>query len=298
MPETYNFATVQFASHEARGERLNVGLAILNGERLDLRLTRSLEKVRAISHDVDIELIKSCFNQLNDIYVEYLPRSVSPEEALELAIIESAFLKGISSVFHAGNTEAYSQQISFLMERIIDVEPAPSKITPKKATPLRSALKDAFRREGVLAKRGEGISDHKVVPRYKIADGLEADFILKNGRIHVVESADFIATEGSLRRSVANVAVSALVFEQARMSFGNLGMVGRLVYRASAAIEASIQPALSAAEHQGAVLFNWENKEQRFNFLNEVFDAAHANFVKHQKSLPFHTSSLDKREIN
>jgi len=129
------------------------------------------------------------------------------------------------------------------------------------------ALKKALRTERILAKKGEGLEAHRVVPNHRIAEGLTADLLLKNGAFHVVEAVDASIDETPLRRMISDVAVSALVLERARMTFGQQQTYTQLVYRASSAAEAIIAPSLQAAEHQGARLLNWDSSDDQRKLL-------------------------------
>jgi hypothetical protein len=100
-----------------------------------------------------------------------------------------------------------------------------------------------------------------------IVEGLSADFVLKNGAMHVMETVDASGDEFAPRRIVSDIAVSALVLEQSRMTFGENGTTTRIIYEASAAAERIAMPSLSAAAHQGADLVNWASQDDRVRLM-------------------------------
>jgi hypothetical protein len=107
-----------------------------------------------------------------------------------------------------------------------------------------------------------------------LADGLIADLALKNGTMHVFETVDVSSTEATPRKAVTDIAVSALVLEQARINFGSHGTRARLVYDASPSIESAAQSCLDAAEHQGTELINWASTTDRIKLITTITSLA------------------------
>jgi hypothetical protein len=181
----------------------------------------------------------------------------------------------------------------------VEPEPAPAPVATKRPTRLLRALKKALRTERILAKTGEGLDAHRVVANHRIAEGLTADLVLKNGEFHVVEAVDAGADETPLRRMIADVAVSALVFEQARMTFGEQHTAAKLVYRASSVVEGVLAPSLQAAEHQGAQLVNWESQDDQRKFLTYLTSLAEPlGKIGRHASSNVHASTQHKLSIN
>ena len=113
----------------------------------------------------------------------------------------------------------------------------------------------------------ENLDSHRIISNYEIAEGLEADFLLKNGAMHVIETVDASDDHTSARKIVSDIAVSALVLEQARMTFGENAARSNLVYDASSTLERIATPSLDAAAHQGAVLVNWASGDDRRRYI-------------------------------
>ena len=87
---------------------------------------------------------------------------------------------------------------------------------------------------------------------------------------------------------------AALVFEQARIKFGDLETKPRLVYSATANMENSISPALHAAEHQGADLVNWDSRDDRTRFIVDISSLAEpAESQQRAKFGTVHASRLE-----
>jgi hypothetical protein len=262
MSREYEYAIIQLADR-VRGERLNAGLAIFSDLGLDLRLPRRLEKLRAISAALDLDGLRSNIENLAAFDRILLDDGV--EEAakrIEALGHLSTFIFSSVSHFAAHSNAAYEDVVAKLLQTL--VEPEPARVKPvRKRTRLVSVLRQALRRERVLARPGEDLSAHRVVANLQIAEGLAADFVLKNGAMHIIETVDASEDDFSPKRVVSDIAISALVLEQSRMTFGSQDTTTRIVYDTSAAAERIAMPSLMAAAHQGAELVNWASQDDR-----------------------------------
>lgn len=121
-------------------------------------------------------------------------------------------------------------------------------------------------------------------------DGLVVDLVLRNGAYHVIETVDATGDEHVLRRTISEIAVSALVLERARMRFGEQSTRAKLVYSATPGLERVARPSLDAAEHQGAELVNWSSTDDRNRFVQMVSSLATPIEKKRKRYLVAHTS--------
>lgn len=270
MAHWYSFAVAQLAAHPNRDERLNVGLIVFNSDRLDVRPAKNLDKVRAISAALDAEAIRSSICRL-----EALDQMIQAEGTLGF----DERLKALSNVsplefsalgkFESHSASAYELAIANILGRLVEPEPSVLR-KPARRSRLLSSVKAALKVERVMARKGEDLSAHRVVADWPLAEGLSADLLLKNGCMHVIETVDAQSNDVSVRKLVSDIAVSALVLEQARMTFGSDQTTGRLVYSASATNEDIAKPSLLAAEHQGAKLINWASHDDRLRLISDI----------------------------
>lgn len=77
-------------------------------------------------------------------------------------------------------------------------------------------MKSSFKKYGWLGEKPEDIEDHKVVTHYPVVadEDLSAEFAMKNGRSHLVETVDFRSGVASAKRMEARGKV--LVFDAAK----------------------------------------------------------------------------------
>lgn len=273
MARWYNFAIARFAAHPARNERLNVGIVVYDDDGLDIYPAKNFDKVRAITSALDSTDIRASLLRLNDLDAVTRSNARNIDERHSMLDAMSAFELSNLGRFEAPSRIAYEAAVLSLMARFVEPEPAPFKRAARRSK-LLSSLKMALKEEGVLARRGEDLSAHRVVPSWPLAEGLAADFVLKNGCMHVIETVDAQSDELSARKIIGDIGVSALVLEQARMTFGEGETRARLIYSASAANEERAKPSLRAAENQGAELINWLSADARRSFITNIAQLA------------------------
>ncbi len=299
MARFTKYAVARFSSHPVRDERLNIALVVFNDDGLDIRMGKRLDKVRAISGMADIGELRDRFEKIVELDQALINSGDKTAEARWQILTELglADLSNISDL-ECSTKVVYENSINLLMKGL--VEPEPSKLRGNvKKTRLLATVKLALRREGVLARPGENISDHRVVPNVPLAEGLVADLVLKNGAMHVVETIDASSQDSSARRIVTDIALSALVLEQARISFGEQETRANLIYNASSSTESIAMPSLRAAAHQGANLINWQSHDDQRQFITYLSSLAIPYEKKRTVNRPgYLTTSQEKLNLN
>ena len=301
MDRDAKFAIIQFAAHPARDERLNVGLIVFHKNSLDVRLSKRLDRVRTLSAALDVDQVRASLTNLNELdnYARSTGASTPAERLAQIASLAPVQFSALG-LLHSYSLVEYENAIASLLQKLVEPEPAPLKTTKGRPSKLLTSLKKAFKQERVLARKGEDLSSHRILSKHPIAEGLEADLVLKNGMMHIFETVDASTEEHTLRKVIADIAVSALVFEQARMTFGETETKTKLVYQASSRMESIATPALHVAEHQGAELINWESDDDRLKFIYDVSSLAIPipdNRAKDRK-LSIHASAQHKFLLN
>lgn len=293
MADSYRFWLLQFLSHDMRGEVLNVGLLFERDGTFEVRTGRKLDKLKAISAAIDASDVEAEIAELPDLL-----NGCSADDVISclqsVSFLAPTFKGEVASLSPDLNDYYFAD----LMARYVDPEPAPPKPVKKRPTRLRQEIRSALLSENILARPSEGLESHRVLYKHKLSEGVEADFVLKNGSLHVVESVDASSDKSTLQRSLYEIAMSALTFEHARINFGNNSVKPRLVYNASPQLETALEPSLYAARHQGAELVNWANGEAREAFLATLATLAESRDENKRTPDLFHASSLPRRQIN
>jgi hypothetical protein len=204
----------------------------------------------------------------------------------------------LSSIAHfaAPSSAIYEEEIALILRTFVEPEPAPKAPIKGKATALTASLRKAFRSDRILAAKGEDLDAHRIVTNVELATGLVADFVLKNGAMHVFETVDASSENTSVVTVAKNVGLAALTIEQARISFGEGVTVPRLIYQASAQTEALVTPALYAAQHQGVELVNWASGDDQRRLRTTV--ASLATPLPRKGQGPLNASTQHRFAIN
>lgn len=271
MDRSYKFSVVQLPSHPLRDERLNVGIFVCRDGQIEARCPNRLDKIRAISGAIDPDDIRF---DLSSLAKEMALDGVAESGNFEAFLQHSVYRVSQQGTFYARSSAEFEFEMQTLMERFVHPEPADHRLARKRITKLKSALRNEFKKFRILAGKFDRLEDHRIIANQPISSGVVADFILKNGAMHVVEVVDAENDGLSLKRVITDIAVSALTFEHARMTFVGDNVCPKLVYKASSQFETIISPSLYAAQHQGAELVNWSSEEQRSKFVRYLSSRA------------------------
>lgn len=292
MAPSYSFAIVRLAPEGARDERLNIGAVVLTEDGIDVRISKRLDKVRALSAALDPTNVRDILENLADLDRRARDAGVLGvgERWKRLSRVGPISLSS-PGAFAAEDPTAYEDRVESVMKAMVDPEPATPKAREKRSK-LLTQVKQVFRQERVLAKKDEPLDAHRIVTSYQLDEGLVADLVLRNGAMHVVETIDASGDQDTLRKTIGDIGVAALVLETARIKFGKKTRA-RIVYNASASLERIARPSLEAAAHQGAELTNWASADERRSFVHHLSSIATplprknrgrgARFVSHAK---------------
>ncbi len=273
MVHCYKFSIIRFAPDDARDERINIGVIIFSEENLDIRISKKLEKVRALSTALDIEMLRNLVENIKVVDEKFQAAGASLDERVRfLSRIGSLTLSNLGT-FSAENATVYENRISSIFKSMVDPEPQFPRFREKRSR-LLTQVKSFFRQEGVLASRDESLDSHRIVAGYELDKGLVADLALKNGAMHIIETIDASGEENTIRKAIGEIGIAALVLESARMKFGETNTKTKLVYNASSALENIARPAIEAAVNQGAELVNWASVTDRNKFINVLSSLA------------------------
>jgi hypothetical protein len=270
MVQSFKFAVVRLSPGGVRDERINVGLAVFSDDDIDVRLTPRLDKIRVLSAALDQEIIRELSDSIAQRDLETRVAGVLDANARRVSIGDvGPLVLSTLGTFTCSSEREYEARIESIFAAVINPEPAAPIVREKKSKVL-TQLKKALREQKVLARNDEGLGSHRVVPNLLLADGLVADLVLKNGNMHVFETVDISSSQTTARKAVTDIAVSALVLEQARIVFGQNDTRARLIYEASSSVESAARSCLEAAAHQGAELINWASNSDKIKLVNSI----------------------------
>ena len=249
MRRSHDYAILRLIPDAARGEVVNIGVAVFTDHGIDVRLTPNLNKARALSAWVDVDSLRqlpqaiaaSCGNlQSRDMQIFTLRGLFSPvtiDEALGRFVSRSA--------------DEYEARIAETLAAYVLPEAKITRRVSVSTSRLHHDLREWFRRHQLLAKDAEAIAKNKVVQRYPIAPnaGVYAEFALKNGVYRITETVDFRVKDVGSHKSNEAAAKAITLFEAKAALGHDTQRFAVVAARDYAAIQAQIDLLGRHADH-------------------------------------------------
>lgn len=266
MSDRYQYAVLRLVPDPVRGERVNFGLAVFLPDSIDVRVHPELAKVRALNPNVDTELLRALPHELNTLFA-------SVEDIASRHRLMSRF-----PLFHASDLghfecrpQDYEAEVAKLIERLILT---PHRPTVRHDSRLETTMKQAFRKSKLLADDPSQIH-HRVVPNYPIAEaeGLSADFAIKNGRMHFTAALDLRGAEATIRQDKrGQAALKAMTLHRAQQRFKGCRRLG--VYIADPKSRELAEPHIAMLSHEATEVFDFGVREERAAYMERIQAAA------------------------
>ena len=203
---------ISYQPYPNRDERCTIGALVFDEkEQARLHLAGNLRKIRAIDPSCNIESVREGLRTLAD----QINQNKTSWTALRFGFGAIRFSDN-PGFFVYRDLDDYDKQIFALLNLMVEPQKNSVIRDRKESSRLYLELKKTFDQFGWLAKNPEEINSHKVVTNYPISleEHLFAEFAMKNGKLHVVETIDFRAGTSSVKRLEAQG--KALVMDFAR----------------------------------------------------------------------------------
>ena len=116
MDIIHHYAILRIVPNPARGERVNVGIVVFLEDRMDIHISSSLHKVRAIDPRIDIDRIFELPEVLNNV--------VSPDATVEQRhrLLRSFGITELTELgwFQIERPEDYGYQVEKIMNDLVN----------------------------------------------------------------------------------------------------------------------------------------------------------------------------------
>lgn len=229
-----------------RTEHVHIGIVVFRPDgQVRTHLAEDLRKLRAIDPQVKLAVVREWEKDLPS----FIGRR-SPEESVDIvAQLGTWRLSRSFGAFTYFTEEEYLHRVANALRNLVSPPPRSSR-ERHELSRLHLDLKTAFGTKGWL---GKDISNHEIVERFPIGPMTTAEFAVKNGRLHVLESLDLRTSNLSAKRNDARA--KALTLDMARKATNNTAR-----YSVLAGIESRILPDAKAlmSDYCDRV-FQWEN---------------------------------------
>lgn len=262
MNKYVNYNIIQIVPDPLRGERMNVGIVLHSsaGPRLILRLLPSRLKVLDPSwggHNV-LDQVSAWETALN--------RLESPElkwSWLKNAMAPLSVTSGEGTIYYETDDELESRIELILSRMVLPLKYSKPKSTKRsKRYDLHSQITQWLKQQNIFSKNMMDLAKHRVVSGFplNVEEEMFAEFALKNGSIHVIETLDFrghhsytksLRNEASHKAMVLDVAVDTLERESQRLAL------------ISADDYSEMKPAISLLNRKATGLLSMESSQDR-----------------------------------
>jgi hypothetical protein len=203
---------VNYQPYPARAEHCTVGVMVFAQDgHARVHLAHNLKKVKALDPQANLESLRDSLNAL----AREINEKPGAWDAFKAGVAGLRF-SASAGFFVYANSDEYERQVQWLLQTAAEPRSAQPRKTHQSKSRLFVELKSTFKNYGWLGEKAEDIEDHKVVTHYPVVvdEDLSAEFAMKNGRLHLVETVDFRAGVASAKRMEARG--KALVFDAAK----------------------------------------------------------------------------------
>lgn len=192
--------------HPNRTEHVSIGIVVFRHDgQVRAHMGDDLRKLRALDPRANLQTVRGWEQEL-----PRLAQNMPPEAAHRLLQQFGTWkLSETLGAFRYENEAQYQTRVQNALRSLVAPHDRPSLEREPKSR-LHVDLKQTFRVKGWL---GRDIDAHRIVSRYPIGPEVSAEFALKNGRLHVIETLDLRTTSTSQKRTEAQA--KALAFHMA-----------------------------------------------------------------------------------
>lgn len=208
-------ATTYIINHQpypARAEHCTVGVLVFTAEgKVRAHLATNLRKLSAFDPQTNVNMLRDS--------LEWLVSEINKHSSAW-----TAFKNGFSSLrfsaapgfFSYESDAAYDKQVKWLLSVLAEPRSATTIESRKPKSRLYIELRNTFKAYGWLGDSAGDIENHQIVTHFPVSldEDLSAEFAMKNGTLHLIETVDFRGGASSSKRMEARG--KALVFDSAK----------------------------------------------------------------------------------
>lgn len=203
---------ISYQPYPTRAEHCTLGVLVFDeNRRARAHLARNLKKATALDPQVTADKLRESLERL----VAEVNQAETAWDAFRNGIAAFRFSKE-AGFFQYATPADYDRQVEWLLQTAAEPR-AKVRAEPRRPkSRLFIELKSTFKAYGWLGEKPGDIDKHKVVTNYPVSEeeDLSAEFAMRNGVLHLVETVDFRTGMPSTKRMEARG--KALVFDSAK----------------------------------------------------------------------------------
>jgi hypothetical protein len=265
MVLSYEYTILTAIPDPRRGERVNVGIAIFREGGIDVRFKQASYKLRALTGQDWESTIDGAKHRLESLFsLDKKPKEILSEFGMMEPLLKTSGLGWLR-----GDTDAeYEEHVSQIIASLVAL-PRREKFESKSR--INTEIAKELSRAKALARSDESIGDGKVVRNFIVDEneGLQADFALKNGKLHVASTLDLRKHNAGL----GEAALKSIILDKAEKKFGRNKVVKIGVFAVDPEMRDAFQAHIDLLRDYAEELYNWQELEGRLNFKKALYKA-------------------------
>jgi Protein of unknown function (DUF3037) len=261
MEHIFEYAILKAIPDARRGERVNVGIVVLNANHFDVRFS-GLAKVRALAGGDWTGYADRVKRRLEEVFSSV---AGAAEFATCWRLQENVIRISEIAAFAAASAELYELRIAEILSSLV----VPPRLERRpRNTRINTEIAAEFKRANALAMGDMPKINDKIQRDFPIApeEELRADFALQNGVLHATATLD-------LRRvniGISRAALPALVLDKAAKTFGSdTKRYG--VYAAAQSAISQFAPHIRILKDYSDYVFNWDDAQEKRKYTQLMY---------------------------
>jgi hypothetical protein len=205
------FHIIRYEPDPRRGERVNVGLLVINEGKPHVFMGRTVAKAQALSPQI---VLSDVHAELQDQFEDLV--TSRDGHARDLADLQIGPFTLSSPGMMVLRNRSLEEAATAAIKRLVD---APRRASMREGrTRLHTEIKDRFRKAGKLGNSIDEVSHHKVVAGFELPgdEELVADFAYLNGAWHLTQVVDYRTTAKAAASKIKEVSIKGVTLDQAK----------------------------------------------------------------------------------
>lgn len=272
MTTNFPFVLLRATSGAPRHESINVGLVAWPNGKPIVRLGASATRLRALHPN----LARIDFSGWSEKLIDAL--AVAPDVSAQVQLLSL-----LAQPFHAdeqpglasAEVGAEDAAISELMASLVAPPSATVKrVARKRPNRMVAEIRDWLMRSKLYSRRIEDLSRRRVVSQFPIdaASDLYADFALKNGAIHVIETLDLRNVNQLSSAQRGEAALKGVTLDEAKDR-----VAGKRIALVQATDYGIARPAINLIQRYADETWSLDDGNDRSSFVRFISNALHAD---------------------
>lgn len=274
--ETFAPFVVLRAVDKVRGESVNAGIVLFTPDGVMVGVAPTANRIKALHPDFAAVSLAAWREGLQSALKSFAVKL--PDIAQQIAMLPllcqpfTADTEPGSALLNADNPQETLEALLTWQVLTRQATVRAKNGAPKRPTKLAAQMRTWFRNAKVFSSNAEDLSKGRVIANFPVAarDDLYADFAVKNGRLHVLETLDLRGVDHITASIRGDAAVKGITLDEARTAVD-----GERIAVVSASAFEIARPAIKMVERYASNVYVLESPKDKQAFVDFMHQALH-----------------------